>query len=459
MQSALPLNLVAIATLGFILLAQPVHGGTLSNPCLSDHESCGQGTSDDRCGYGSTCVGSSLEEGSCKYQVGDLGCGDECLLPVGSVFPSQFQCDLSLVCDSVSDEDPTTCGYIDKKRSGCTCNTTSECVTQWTCTNGTCQIQVFPGFPCTKTSDCFLGLPCTGGVCQGLAENEVCPGTTYCQYGLVCATSPLGGSRCQPYTPIGGNCTSLEPGKCVPYGRCDTVLNQCANLYNSSDGSACQSASACQPTSGCVSGVCTNNGACSASLGSTGCPYQTACGCTEGSSTPSCIGNQITPECANASIEFERCMFNNLTKPSYGNVLPMNIAPVPEVCRCAFQRLYCSTTCPSPMLAVDYNLIDCCAGNWVPYTTSQNNTCYRDYCVQPHFNESFMHNCTLNVCGTPLIPVPPPDPTPSPSTPNGNVAYEIAMPILAVGVVIAVVLGASLGGCPRGDGYRAVRTK
>lgn len=429
---------LACALITGVLLRVGVYAA-YSNPCLSDSESCLSGSSVDRCGYGSVCVGSSLETGSCHYLVGNLTCGQSCR-PFNITHIAQLEtCAEATFCNSANSVsyECTSVGTV--RLMGCTCTSDSDCVSGF-CSGGHCSVDGLSlgehGFPCTDDLDCQSS-NCTDSVCVGISEGKRCTNTRQCAYGLGCTGPSFVNLTCTPYIPIGGNCSSvaISLGRCVPHGYCDTVTNLCAPVLNVSIGSRCLNSNNCIRTAGCVNNVCTANGACSDHFGSIGCPYQMGCGCSSESTTPTCIGDPVTQECADLLAEYQACMYANQTNGPMNGVVPQNFWPVPDGCRCVFQKLYCSHTCPSPVLGVDYNLIDCCAGNWVPYSSSQNNSCYRDYCAQPHFQSSFMNGCTTDVCSSPT-------PTPTPADNNNTTAIvnAIVYPILGVFVVVGLIV-------------------
>lgn len=395
-------------------LSGPGHA-LYSNPCNVTDAICRSGTLTDRCGYGSACVGRSLDCGVCQYQSLSLGCGVPCFINplTTTLITTADRCSSGSVCAQGTSESFATCGQVGNGFAPylCNCTANAQCESSLCdLTTNTCSLagkgRGAWGFPCTSDSDCVSGI-CTSGVCAGVAPGGSCFFSAMCGKGYRCK-----GSICIAYQQIGDACTYSDRAGCNPdTSVCSNITNTCVPFFGVDDGGACTSTGAkeCLSTSSCWGGVrCAPGGSCpssvffsDANVADDSCPYGQSCGCSSSSGqTPSCGGELLTQDCADAYNAYKQCLYTYSTMGNMGAAVPQNYMPTPDPCRTAFRNFYCSSLCSPGFFAynggVDYNLIDCCAGGWVPYNTSQNNNCYRQYCKTNPYSPSMSSGCSAS---------------------------------------------------------------
>ena len=190
------------------------------------------------CGTNGKCVAGACQNYGAGTKCKDPACGSN-----GTTSTAQSNCDGAGHCATPTPTPcfPYTCGATSGLCNG-SCNGTTPCGANATCTAGSCGLQPQSG-PCTSTAQCMNGLVCVGPVGQMVCCNSACTGP--------CVSCTLPTTR--------GTCTPIASGQPDLTGLCgQTASTSCGN-----DG-ACDGKGACEKypkTQVCVPQSCPTSGA------------------------------------------------------------------------------------------------------------------------------------------------------------------------------------------------------
>jgi hypothetical protein len=431
------------------------------NPCTSPPEGCGSGLSTDKCGYGSECISvlGNRATGYCGYLIHNLTCASPCPLKnlteaSPGTYPLPQACDydynIANECDKGPGDDYATCGLQTTSFAvdGCSCTSDSDCVSG-TCTDGVCVVvSGYDGYPCTSNSSCETGV-CLNNTCVGREFNASCSFSDQCAHMLSCygPSDSLGAKTCQLSKLLGESCDpNGVTSKCAEHLLCNNITSTCFDRHSLPVNARCTSSEDCALGLACNGEIgataCSPVHECGPALGR-GCPFGQTCGCpVDGGTTPTCIGTNLTESYVNATAAYRDCLFRYATSKHaairsvrLNSNQAQNAWQVPSECRCEFKQLFCvaeHAALIGPQMGVDYNLVDCCRGQWVPYDINQTAACNRTYCKAP-FDQDMVDSCSVDI------------EDPCPSADEDVVADTVAASGLSVGAIVGITVGAVVG--------------